>query len=126
MMTATDKLMDLLDQPQEVVDKPDAVELYQATGHIEFENGQYRALACDDVVTPMAVTFSYDKLPPILQNAANTNKDETATRDALKNVSFSISPGQHVALVGASGGGKSTIFKLLFRFFDVQEGSIKG
>ena len=40
MMTATDKLMDLLDQPQEVVDKPDAVELYQATGHIEFENGQ--------------------------------------------------------------------------------------
>lgn len=94
MMTATDKLMDLLDQPQEVVDKPDAVELYQATGHIEFENGQYRALACDDVMTPMAVTFSYDKLPPILQNAANTNTDETATRDALKNVSFSISPGQ--------------------------------
>lgn len=40
LMTDTDKLMDLLDQPQEVVDKSDAIELFRATGHIEFENGK--------------------------------------------------------------------------------------
>ncbi len=40
----------------------------------------------------------------------------------LKNVSFTILPGQSVALVGASGSGKSTIIRLLNRFYDIEEG----
>jgi ABC-type multidrug transport system fused ATPase/permease subunit len=42
----------------------------------------------------------------------------------LKNVSFKIPAGETVALVGASGSGKSTIIKLLTRLYDVSEGSI--
>jgi len=42
----------------------------------------------------------------------------------LKNISFSIPSGSTVALVGPSGGGKSTILRLLFRFYDVQNGRI--
>jgi len=42
----------------------------------------------------------------------------------LKRVSFEILPGEHVALVGPSGGGKSTIIKLLMRFYDVDSGRI--
>jgi ATP-binding cassette, subfamily B, bacterial len=42
----------------------------------------------------------------------------------LKGVSFEILPGEHVALVGPSGGGKSTIIKLLMRFYDLDEGRI--
>lgn len=44
---------------------------------------------------------------------------------ALERVSFIISPGEAVALVGPSGAGKSTVFQLLLRFFDPQEGSIR-
>lgn len=55
------------------------------------------------------VRFSYDG-----------GKSET-----LKGVSFRIEAGQSVALVGPSGGGKSTIMRLLYRFYDVTEGSIK-
>lgn len=43
----------------------------------------------------------------------------------LKNVSFSIRQGEMTALVGPSGGGKSTIANLLARFWDVKDGSIK-
>ncbi|KYG42810.1 hypothetical protein M433DRAFT_73019 [Acidomyces richmondensis BFW] len=45
-------------------------------------------------------------------------------RQILKNVSFKAFPGQTIALVGETGGGKSTILKLLYRYYDVQSGSI--
>ena len=45
--------------------------------------------------------------------------------DVLRNLSFSIPSKQKLALVGASGSGKTTISKLLFRFFDIQGGVIK-
>jgi len=42
----------------------------------------------------------------------------------LKDVSFTVPPGKTFALIGPSGEGKSTIIRLIFRFFDVQEGAI--
>lgn len=45
-------------------------------------------------------------------------------RDVLHNISFTIHKGETVALVGPSGGGKSTISDLIPRFYDVQEGAI--
>jgi ATP-binding cassette subfamily B protein len=43
----------------------------------------------------------------------------------LKGVSFRIEPGEKIAVVGATGSGKTTIIKLLNRFYDIQKGSIK-
>jgi len=54
------------------------------------------------------VGFSYD------------GKSET-----IKDFNFRAAPGQRIALVGETGGGKSTILKLLFRFYDVREGKIE-
>ena len=47
------------------------------------------------------------------------------SRQILNDIDFTIPPGQKVAVVGGSGGGKSTLVRLLFRFYDVQSGSIK-
>lgn len=49
-----------------------------------------------------------------------TRPDDTA----LSGISFSVAPGETVALVGPSGAGKSTIFQLLLRFYDVNDGQI--
>ena len=48
-----------------------------------------------------------------------------AERSILTDVSFKIQPKQKVAIVGSSGSGKSTIQKLLFRFYDVTSGSVR-
>ncbi len=57
-----------------------------------------------------------------LEHVSYRYKD--ATRDAVSDISLSIRPGEHVALVGPSGSGKTTLAELLVRFFDVSEGKI--
>jgi len=49
------------------------------------------------------------------------NKDDYV----LKDVSFDVKPGEKVAIVGATGAGKTSLISLLFRFYDYQKGSIK-
>lgn len=43
----------------------------------------------------------------------------------LRNISFDVNPGESVAIVGATGAGKTTIINLLMRFYDINEGSIQ-
>jgi ATP-binding cassette, subfamily B, bacterial len=45
-------------------------------------------------------------------------------RSALRGLTFDVSPGETVAIVGPSGAGKSTVFSLLLRFYDPQQGSV--
>lgn len=46
-------------------------------------------------------------------------------RPILRGISFEVKPGQAVAVVGTTGAGKSTLARLLYRFYDVQSGSIR-
>ena len=50
---------------------------------------------------------------------------EDAAKDALHNINLKIREGEHVAFVGPSGGGKSTLASLIARFFDATEGKIR-
>jgi ATP-binding cassette subfamily B protein len=58
-----------------------------------------------------------------LENVSYRYKD--AQNDAVHDLNLHIDPGQHIALVGPSGGGKTTTAELIARFFDVTEGSIR-
>lgn len=48
-----------------------------------------------------------------------------AKRNALESISLMIKPGEHVAFVGPSGGGKTTLASIVARFWDVRDGSVK-
>jgi len=84
-------MFDLLEQPAEVEDKPDAPDLRVTGGKVELRE----------------VTFGYDP-----------------ERVILKGVNLTVEPGQTVAIVGSSGSGKSTVGRLLFRFYDVIDGAM--
>ncbi|XP_012497968.1 PREDICTED: ATP-binding cassette sub-family B member 6, mitochondrial [Propithecus coquereli] len=55
----------------------------------------------------------------------NVHFSYTDGRETLQDVSFTVMPGQTLALVGPSGAGKSTILRLLFRFYDINSGCIR-
>ena len=72
------------------------------------------------------VAFTYPRPDEIsLASLESAAKSETiASGEVLKEISFTVEPGQMVALVGPSGAGKTTIISLLPRLFDVSSGSI--
>ncbi|MCR4900972.1 MAG: ATP-binding cassette domain-containing protein, partial [Treponema sp.] len=70
---------------------------------------------------PQLTTFTMDQPEISFQKVSFAYGD----KDALHDISFDLDRGQMLALVGPSGGGKTTIANLLARFWDVKEGSIK-
>lgn len=85
---------EMLLEEPEIRDAPDATDLKVAKGAIELRD----------------VTFHYT--------------DSSAAQQVFKHLDLDIKPGEKVGLVGPSGGGKSTLTRLLLRFEDIQEGSI--
>ncbi len=78
---------------------------------------------------PAEVTDAPDAKPLLVAGGEitfdNVRFRYEAEREILKGISFRVGPGERVALVGTSGSGKSTIGRLLFRFYDIQEGAIR-
>jgi ABC-type multidrug transport system fused ATPase/permease subunit len=88
---ALDRIIGVLDEEPEVVDRDETLELPRIAGHVKFDH----------------VRFGYGDLPDVLQG-----------------FDLDVSSGTTVALVGHTGAGKSTIAKLLARFYDPRDGAI--
>jgi ATP-binding cassette, subfamily B, vacuolar membrane transporter HMT1/ACLQ len=84
------------------------LELFKEQPTVVDEPGSKDMPRCEGQIRFENVKFSYDERKP-----------------ALEGLSFTCPPGTTTALVGESGGGKSTVFRLLFRFYNFQEGSIQ-
>jgi ATP-binding cassette, subfamily B, putative efflux pump len=92
-IASIDRVFELMNEPYEIVDKPDAIKAGRLQGAINFED----------------VSFKYDK-------------EES---EVLKRINLNVPKGETIALVGMSGGGKSTLISLIPRLYDVTGGSIK-
>jgi len=88
---AAERVFEFLEEPEEVKEAENPVQLEALRGHVAFRN----------------VRFGYDADKPIIHN-----------------LSAVAEPGQKVAIVGPTGAGKTTIVKLLMRFYDVNDGAI--
>ena len=97
-MAGAERIFGLLDEDAALAEKKTPVVLDRVQGRIEFRN----------------VWFTY-------------RKEEDGDREPdwiLRDVSFVVEPGQQVAIVGATGAGKTTIINALLRFYDIQQGGI--
>ena len=101
------RMDEVLSTAPDIQDKPGAPDLDVTAGAIEYRD----------------VCFSYEDAE--LAEGAGTGADATAgPRPVIDHMNLSIKPGETIALVGPSGGGKSTTCSLLPRFYDVASGEI--
>ena len=98
-MAGAERIFGLLDTDMSIPDTDAPHTLPSVTGRIQFEN----------------VWFSYDP---------DTDPEDEDADWILRDVSFEVEPGQSLAIVGATGAGKTTIINLLLRFYEIQRGRI--
>ncbi len=103
-MAALDKIFQLLDEEPDLRDADDAVELPRVRGEVRFDRVSFSYAAGG--VTPAGGTPRSDGV------------------QALRDVTLTVPPGQTLALVGATGAGKSTLAKLVARFHDPDSGRV--
>src|ERR1700722_16569485 len=119
-MASSERIFKLLDTPVEVV-SPVVTKIPEGQGRIEFDHVWF---AYRDM--PVEEAFSTEPKPT---GSSSGNGDagvwETATDWVLRDVSFTIEPGETAAIVGHTGAGKTTLISLLLRFYDVQKGAVR-
>ena len=97
-MAGAERIFGLLDEDDAINESPSPVEIKRFQGRIEFKQ----------------VWFTYDPYAP----------GQKEPNWILKDVSFTVEPGETCAIVGATGAGKTTIINLLLRFYEIQKGQI--
>ncbi len=126
-MAALDKIFELLDVAPDMVEAPDAVELGELRGEIRFEHVTFAYATAPAPAAPAQADPEDATIPAAPGQAAPEDAALPARPQpviALDAIDLVIAPGQTVALVGATGAGKSTLAKLVARFYDPTDGRV--
>ncbi|QTE40310.1 ABC transporter ATP-binding protein [Mucilaginibacter gossypii] len=107
-IAAGERVLNLIDEKPQIVDTPNATELLDFEDKIKFEN----------------VSFAYAVKPDTDDDGTNNKSLPLIEKYVLHDLNIEIPKGKTVALVGPSGGGKSTMMDLLPRFIEPQKGII--
>ena len=99
------RIYEILDEKPTIVDRPGAIELVESEGDVFFDD----------------VSFAYagDSL------LAKSDGEDGGPRDVLHHLNLHLRPGETVAMVGRTGSGKSSLSRLLPRFYDVTGGAVR-
>jgi ATP-binding cassette subfamily B protein len=119
-MASSERIFKLLDTPVDI-ESPAVTKKPEGPGRIEFDQVWFsygvRGTAADSLGKGAAGSAA---------SSSGDGNAESAEPDwVLRDVSFTIEPGETVAVVGHTGAGKTTLISLLLRFYDVQKGAIR-
>ena len=115
-MAAGERIFNLLDTEPNIQDKPNAIDLPPIQGAVRYEDVCFG-------YAPSAAEGEEDALPEL-----QVKDEEAVPADSealvLRHINLTVEPGQTIALVGPTGAGKSTMVRLIGRFYDVDSGKV--
>ncbi len=123
-MASAERVFKLLDTPAEGASPAHPVELGEVRGRIEFRNVWFAYKGAAKPAAEPAQAAAGDGQRSAQQAAAGDGQPAAEPEWVLKDVSFTIEPGETIAIVGHTGAGKTTLINLLLRFYDVERGQI--
>jgi ATP-binding cassette subfamily B protein len=126
-MAAAERVFKLLDTPVEITEAP-VTKTRDGPGRIEFDRVwfAYRNAPAEDRKAAASKGIAGEGPVRLRSGQVRATQSESSEPDwVLRDVSFTIEPGETVAIVGHTGAGKTTIISLLLRFYDVQRGAIR-
>ena len=125
-MVSFERVFEYLDRPIEIQERPGAIALEQVAGRVEFQDVSFAYGGADAPASeaPAVATSAGVNGADAEEEQEDELKPGAARLWALRDVSFTIEPGQLVALVGPSGAGKTTVTYLLPRLYDPTSGRI--
>jgi ATP-binding cassette subfamily B protein len=123
-MAAAERVFKLLDTPVEITEVP-VTKTPDGPGRIEFDHVwfAYRGAPAEKIGAMKGHVGTSPLARPVERSSTPVSSDEPDW--VLRDVSFTIEPGETVAIVGHTGAGKTTIISLLLRFYDVQRGAVR-
>jgi ATP-binding cassette subfamily B protein len=128
-MAAGERVFKLLDTKIEIT-SPAVTKQAVGPGRIEFDHVWFaynareaKGVSAQDGGATGALARPVERNSAAVSNAAQANPD--APDWVLRDVTFTLEPGETIAVVGHTGAGKTTLISLLMRFYDVQEGAIR-
>jgi len=124
-MAASERIFKLLDTPVDIV-SPAVTKKPEGPGRIEFDHVWFAYREVPEESDARVATAASIR-PASAKRGENGNGDASSTEHdwVLRDVTFSIEPGETIAVVGHTGAGKTTLISLLLRFYDVQKGAIR-
>ncbi|HEX9436744.1 MAG TPA: ABC transporter ATP-binding protein [Candidatus Limnocylindria bacterium] len=122
-MASSERVFRLLDTPRAISDPPHAIELRHVRGEVTFDHVSFSYQIAAHAAMPTDDSRAVAPGAPA-HVALRAEGEESLQEWVLKDVNFTIAAGESVAIVGATGAGKTSIISLISRFYDVQRGKI--
>ncbi|NUQ85785.1 MAG: ABC transporter ATP-binding protein [Anaerolineales bacterium] len=141
-MVSFERVFEVIDLPQDIIEKENAIELHDVRGELEFDNVSFTYKVDESILLKQVKRYGRHedvgavlsladkgngekKMKSIASDSGESDATSQAREVALEHISFIARPGQLIALVGPSGAGKTTLTYLIPRLYDPTDGVIR-